>query len=428
MLSAGHIARKESIVERSYESGASLASCPTGPLSEHLGSFVELLAQQHFAASAVYVKTLHAVAFDRWLAKHHVPLADLNEIHIQRFLRRRRRGPIRLKTRRQEERDVKQVLSFLRLRGVCAEALVSSTPAEDLVAAYVLHLHDQQGLASTTIERYAPIAQRFLAQRFGASAVDLRAIVATDIIEFVRSQAARLQPPALKCVVNAMRSFLRYGQYRGSVASELVAAVPAVAIWTSTPPLPRAISAEHARRAIGGCNVATAIGLRDRAILLILAQLGLRAGEIVALRLEDCDWNEGHLRVRGKGGRECLLPMPDDVGRAVAAYLERGRPVSSDRHLFLRSAAPIRGFMHGSDAIGSIVRSALVRAGVDAPHRGSHQFRHALAMRMLQGGASFAEIGEVLRHRSPQTTSIYARVDLDALRPLALPWPGGGAR
>jgi len=119
------------------------------------------------------------------------------------------------------------------------------------------------------------------------------------------------------------------------------------------------------------------------------------------------------------------MPMPDDVGSAIAAYLERGRPVSKDRHLFLRSTAPVCGFMQGSDAIGSVVKYALARAGVDAPHRGSHQFRHALAVRMLRGGASFAEIGEVLRHRSPQTTSIYARVDLDALRPLALPWPGG---
>jgi site-specific recombinase XerD len=222
-----------------------------------------------------------------------------------------------------------------------------------------------------------------------------------------------------------MRSFLRYGQYLGDVAGELVAAVPAVATWATTPALPRAISPEHAQRAIDSCDVGTAIGLRDQAILLILARLGLRANEVITLQLDDCDWERGHVRVRSKGGRECLMSMPDDVGSAIAAYLERGRPVSKDRHLFLRSTAPVCGFMQGSDAIGSVVKYALARAGVDAPHRGSHQFRHALAVRMLRGGASFAEIGEVLRHRSPQTTSIYARVDLDALRPLALPWPGG---
>jgi site-specific recombinase XerD len=222
-----------------------------------------------------------------------------------------------------------------------------------------------------------------------------------------------------------MRSFLRYAQYRGEVDTRLVAAVPIVAAWTTTPPVPKAISPEHAQRAIDSCDPSAAVGLRDRAVLLLLARLGLRAHEIIALRLEDCDWDSGHLRVRGKSGREQLLPMPVDVGVAIAAYLQDGRPESQDRHLFLRSMAPVRGLMPASDAIGTIVRHALQRAQVDAPHRGSHQFRHALAVRMLQGGASLSEIGEVLRHQSPQTTSIYARVDITALRSVALPWPGG---
>jgi len=414
-------------LERSFESAVALVGRTGGPVSEHLGSFVDLLIGQQFVAAVVYVKAMHAVAFDRWLAQHDVDPTELSDAHVQRFLRRRRRhrGPIRPETRRREEYDVLHVLGFLRSRGVCSQALASSTPAEDVVAAFARHLRGLQGLASPTIERYTIVARQFLENHFSAGEIDMRAVVATDIIEFIRGQAAHLRPPGLKCVVTAMRSFLRYGQYRGDVPGELVAAVPAVATWATTPALPRAISPEHAQRAIDSCDLGTAIGLRDRAILLVLARLGLRANEVIALQLGDCDWDRGHVLVRSKGGRECLLPMPADVGGAIAAYLERGRPLSNDRHLFLRSTAPICGFMHGSDAIGSIVKYALARAGVDAPHRGSHQFRHALAVRMLRGGASFAEIGEVLRHRSPQTTSIYARVDIDALRPLALPWPGG---
>lgn len=414
-------------MERSYESAAALVGRATGPASEHLGFFVDQLIRQRFVAAVVYVKALHAVAFDRWLGRHDVTLDKLGEIHIRRYLCRRRRQSraIRPVTRRREQYDVEQLMHFLRSRAICAQVVASTTPAEDLVAAYAAHLRDQHGLAASTIERYTRVAQQFLEERFGAGAIDLRTVVAEDIIEYIRSQVTRLRPPALKCVVNAMRSFLRYGQFRGDVARELIAAVPAVANWTTTPSLPRAISPEHAQRAIDSCDVRTAIGLRDRAIILTLARLGLRAHEVVALQLEDCDWNLGYIRVRSKGGRECLLPMPDEVGRAIAAYLEHSRPVCDDRHLFLRSTAPIRGFLHGSDAIGSIVKYALARAGIEAPHRGSHQFRHALAVRMLRASASFAEIGEVLRHRSPQTTSIYARVDLDALRPLALPWPGG---
>jgi site-specific recombinase XerD len=189
--------------------------------------------------------------------------------------------------------------------------------------------------------------------------------------------------------------------------------------------LPKAISADHAQRALESCDRGTAVSRRDRAVLLLLARLGLRTCEILRLLLDDIDWDQGHVRIRGKGGRQCLLPLPTDVGEAIAAYLQDGRPVSADRHVFLRSHAPIRGLMEGSDAIGSIVRYALRRAKVDAPHRGAHQFRHALAVCLLQRGASLSEIGEVLRHRSPQSTAIYATIDVEALRALALAWPGG---
>jgi len=414
-------------MESSYESVAALVGRAAGPLADHLGPFVASLIEQQYAASVVYIKARHALAFDRWLAKRRVALTDLGEVHIKQYQRRsrRRHRSIRAETRRREWYEVTQVLQFLRGHGVCEAARVDSTPADELAIGFGQYLQRQQGLATTTIKRYRTVAWQFLHERFGRGEVDLRTLRAVDAIEFVQRQAKRIKPPALKCVVNALRSFLRYAQYRGEIAPELVAAVPAVAAWTTTPPLPRAISPEHAQRAIDSCNRRTSLGLRDRAVLLLLARLGLRAHEIIALQLEDCDWDSGCLRVRGKGGRERLLPMPVDAGEAIAAYLERGRPASQDRHLFLRSMAPIRGFMPGSYAIGSIVRYALRRAKVAAPHTGSHQFRHALAVRMLKRGASLAEIGEVLGHRSPQTTSIYARVDISSLRSLALPWPGG---
>jgi integrase/recombinase XerD len=423
----GTSAREENIMERTNASVAALVGRAAGPLASHLGQFVTWLIDQQYTASVIYVKARHAVAFDRWLAKRRVVVTDLGEAHIERYQRRNRHGQrcIRTETRRGETRELTQLLHFLRDRGVCQAAHVETTAAGDLAASYGQHLQHQQGLATATMERYRTVARLFLHERFGRDAVDLRALCADDAIAFVQRQAKRLQPPALKCVVSAMRSFLRYAQYRGEVATALAAAVPTVAAWATTPSLPKAISPEHAQRAIDSCDLSMGIGLRDRAVLLLLARIGLRAHEIIALRLEDCDWECGHLRVRSKSGREQLLPMLADVGAAIATYLQHGRPVSKDRHLFLRSMAPIRGLAPGSDAIGSIVQRALQRAQVDAPHRGSHQFRHALAVRMLQGGASLAEIGEVLRHQSPQTTSIYARVDISALRSLALPWPGG---
>jgi integrase/recombinase XerD len=220
-----------------------------------------------------------------------------------------------------------------------------------------------------------------------------------------------------------LRSFLRYARYQGAVTLDLAAAVPAVANW-SMPSIPRAIGDEQIRQLLASLNRRTAIGRRDYAIVLLLARLGLRANEVAGLELDDIKWETGHVSVRGKRDRRTALPLPADVGGAIAAYVRHGRPASPSRRVFLRSKAPIRGFL-GPCAIGSIIRHALHRAGIAAPTTGAHQFRHALATRMLRHGASLTEIGEILRHRHPQTTAIYAKVDLRALRTLALPWPGG---
>jgi integrase/recombinase XerD len=324
-------------------------------------------------------------------------------------------------TRRRERNHGTQLLQFLRDHGVCPAVHIETTAADDLVAHYRQHLQDQRGLAATTIRRYGTVAGHFLRERFGHGVVDLRAVHAGDVIEFVQRQTKFLQPAGLKAIVTGLRSFLRYAQYRGEVSTSLAAAVPIAAAWTSTPAVPKAISPDHEQQAIDSCDLATEVGLRDRAVLLLLARLGLRAHEIKTY-LKTATGTAAICEC-AKTGREQLLPMPADVGAAIAAYLQRRRPKSKDRHLFLRSTAPIRGLRQG--AIGAIVHYALQRAQVDAPHHGSHQFRHALAVRILQGGASLREIGEVLRHQSPQSTSIYARVDISALRSLAMPWPGG---
>jgi site-specific recombinase XerD len=168
----------------------------------------------------------------------------------------------------------------------------------------------------------------------------------------------------------------------------------------------------------------TAVGRRDYAILLLLARLGLRSGEVAFLELDGIDWKSGQLSIRGKSGQRSDLPLSTEVGKAIAAYLRRGRPPCSSRRVFLRARAPVCGF-RGASGVGSIVRHRLQRAGVDAPTYGAHQFRHGLATEMLRQGASLGEIGELLGHHNPQTTKIYAKVDLDALRTLAMPWPGG---
>jgi integrase/recombinase XerD len=174
------------------------------------------------------------------------------------------------------------------------------------------------------------------------------------------------------------------------------------------------------------CDRSTAKGQRDYAILLLLARLGLRAGEVAALTLDDLDWEAGKLLIRGKGARQDRLPLPHEVGEALAIYLRYGRPPTAVRHVFVRMRAPRRGFINGQ-AVGTIVRRTLVQAGLNAALKGAHLLRHSLATELLRNGASLTEIGEVLRHQHIETTRIYAKVDQDTLRTLALPWPGGDA-
>jgi site-specific recombinase XerD len=274
-----------------------------------------------------------------------------------------------------------------------------------------------------TIVSYVPFIRAFLDDRFGTGPVTLARLSARDVVGFVQRRAPRLHRKRAKVLTTALRSFLRYGHARGDIVQDLAGAVPAVAQWSMTS-IPRAIPATAVQQVLASIDRHTAIGRRDYAILLGLARLGLRAGEIARLELEDLDWAGGQVRVRGKGHHLAVLPLPTEVGAAIAGYLRYGRPPCSSRRVFVRAKAPVRGFV-GAQAIGSLVRHRLARAGVTAPTTGAHQFRHALATQMLRGGATLTEIGEVLRHRSPQTTAIYAKVDLETLRTLALPWPGG---
>jgi site-specific recombinase XerD len=224
-------------------------------------------------------------------------------------------------------------------------------------------------------------------------------------------------------MTTALRSFFRYSRLRGAVKLDLAAAVPVVANW-SMPSIPRAIAPEQVRQLLASIDRRTPMGLRDYAILLVLARLGLRAGEVVSLELEDIDWSAGKLSVRGKRGQRNEMPLPAEVGKAIAAYLRRGRPQSTGRRLFLRIRAPIGGFQ-GTCGVCSIVRHRLQRARITPPTHGAHQFRHGLATEMLRHGASLSEIGALLGHRHPDTTRIYSKVDLKALHTLAQRWPGG---
>ncbi len=400
-----------------------LSRPPEGPLATQIAAFARHARAEGYTRQSRYRRVLLAAGFSQWLGQQAVRLRRVSSEHPKRYLRSRAR---RVQVHNGDAAGLRQFLGFLRQHGVIPAESVSPrrlTPIEREARAFEDYLHNERALTRATCVNYVPFIRDFLTDRFGHGPVALSRLCAGDVVRFVQRQAPKLHLKRAKLLTSAMRSFLRYARYRGEVTLDLAAAVPIVANW-SMPSIPRAIGEDQIRQLLASIDRRTAIGRRDYAIVLLLARLGLRAGEVAFLGLEDIDWAAGHVSIRGKRGQRTALPLPGDVGRAIAAYLRHGRPPSTSRRVFLRGKAPIGGFA-SQGGIGSLIRHALQRAGIQAPTTGAHQFRHALATQMLRHGASLTEIGEVLRHRSPQTTTIYDKVDLKALRTLALPWPGG---
>jgi site-specific recombinase XerD len=396
-----------------------------GPLGRYITLYGDELLAHSFRRKSGRRKLQLAADFTRWLDRKKIVANQVFAKHVGDYLQSRKRSGVGIHLG-----DRAAVIGFLKLlreQRVTKERIPQPpvTPSQKLPREYDLYLQKEQSLSPATRINYVPFIRRFLVSRFACGRVDLSRLRAADVLKFVRRTAGQLKNKRALLMTTALRSFLRFAHYRGEITLDLAACVPSVASW-SLSTLPRSLPPAQVEQVLANVRQrSTAVGRRDHAILLLLARLGLRGGEVGNLVLEDIDWENSRIAICGKGDRVAHLPMPADVGKAIAAYLQNGRPrVLGDRRLFLRVRAPLTGFK-GQGSVGSVVKHALQRAKIDSPRKGSHQFRHTLASTMLQKGSSLSEIGEVLRHRSPDTTAIYAKVDLLSLRSLALPWPGG---
>jgi integrase/recombinase XerD len=290
-----------------------------------------------------------------------------------------------------------------------------------VLAAFAEHLRTARGATATTCRGYTFFVGEFLRNTFGVESVRFERISTQDVIAFVARRAERSKPGTTKMVTTSLRCFLRYLQMQGLCPEHLAEAVPIVAFWKRSR-LPKVLSDDEFKAFLGAFDRHTAIGRRDYAMALCLSLLGLRAVEVAGLSLDDVDWRGGVVCVNGKPRRSSLLPLPATVGRAIVAYLREGRPTTPHRSLFVRHLHPIKPLDRGG--VRSAMRRAFDRTGLTVPSKGSHVLRHTAATRMLQGGASLKDLADVLRHRTLDTTAIYAKVDLPRLCEVALPWPG----
>jgi site-specific recombinase XerD len=397
-----------------------------GPLGPHLRSFAARLAGLGYATFTARSQIEFLGELGQWLAKNTIAVADIDERIVDAFLGERRRHG-RLRTGQSCT-----VRSFIdHLRSVTAIPSRKLETPQTLLAFlerdYERYLMTERGLTRATLIKYLSVVHRFLVDRFGSEELRIRDLVPSDISGFLLRHAHSMSPASAKFVVTAFRSFFRFLLQRGQIEIDLAASVLTVANRRLST-VPKYLTPKQIQAMLDACNHETSTGRRDYSILLLLARLGLRAGEVLALNFQDVDWRAGEITVPGKGLVHDRMPLPVDVGQAVATYLRRDRPCSCEsRRVFIRMKAPRRGFANPS-TVSTIVRRALERAGLEPPLKGAHLLRHSLATEMLRQGGSLAEIGEVLRHRVPNTTEIYAKVDFHGLRPLGLPWPGNGGQ
>jgi integrase/recombinase XerD len=394
----------------------------SGPLSVFAAGFLgELLERGYRPGTAAKLLQLMA-HLSRWMAVRDLEPRDLRRVEIERFVHQRRAsGRVQLAS----ARALVPLLWYLRGLGVvpAAESREAPTPASELLDRYAEYLLVRRGLAGETVRGYCNTARAFLADHEPMTGdLALRGLDVAALNNYLLGRSRRGSIASSKAVVTGLRSLLSFLYLEGLIDRDLAVAVAPVANWRLAS-LVKALDASSVARLLDSCDRGTAVGRRDFAILLLLSRLGLRIGEVATLRLDDLDWRAGELVVCGKGSRQERLPLPVDVGEAIAAWLRHGRPACQSRFVFTRARAPHDG-LHPS-SLTSVVHRACARAGL--PRVGAHRLRHTAATEMLRAGSSLRDVGQVLRHRSSEVTSIYAKVDRRALRAVVRPWPGAAA-
>jgi integrase/recombinase XerD len=391
----------------------------SGPLAPYAAGFESWLASRAYSASAAADRLYQFDQLSRWLGREGLSASELTGEHAVRFAAGRRAAGLKSWT---SPHSVALPLEYLRQLGVAPTSapVISQGPLEELLADYCRYLSVERRLSDHTVfDAYFPAARLFFSGLETPDGLGLDQLSASEVSSFLARECPGRSMSGARDLVCALRSLLRYLHLAGLTEVPLVWAVPSVADLRDRT-LPRGLDPAAVRRLLASCDRRTLTGLRDFAILLLLSRLGLRAGEVAAITLEDLDWRAGLLLVHGKGSREDALPLPVDVGEAIVAYLRR-RPRCECRALFLRVTAPRQELNRCT--VAWVVRAACDRAGL--PRVGAHRLRHTAASQMLQAGASLPEIGQVLRHREAKTTAIYAKVAHRSLGMLARPWPSG---
>jgi site-specific recombinase XerD len=408
----------EQFLNRSW----SIRRLRVGPFRDCVDLYTDRLRKDGYSKHSAAGSMKIIGDFIGWLTDGQFDCSDINEQLAARFLEARVRWhPLRAG----DPAAIRRFILALREAQIIAPALPRALdPADQILEDFRTYLNHRRGLSPRSCDAYVRFTRPFLRALAITRPGHFARLTQADILGYVEQRARDVGAATAVAMCSRLRSFLRYLQVEGLIVNDLAACVPSIRKWRFTG-LPTYLSATQLQQVFQSCDRNTATGRRDYAVLLLLARLGLRAQEVATLTLDEIDWRSGQLCIQGKGRQRATMPLPADVGAALAAYLREGRPVSDSRQIFLRAYSPYVGFP-SAVGIWCIARRALNRAGVSGiSHRGAHVFRHTLASELLRSGATLTEIGQVLRHQHHDTTRIYAKVDLASLRNLSLPWPDG---
>jgi integrase/recombinase XerD len=416
------------MVEKFFKQPATLYRLQSSLLGPHLPALASALDLIGYSTGSIRLHLRAADHFGTWLLEQKIEVYDINDAVVDRYLLGlvRQRSASSPKGRLPHTAlGLRHLVEVLRHReAVKAPVDVGPTIFDEWLARFDRHLDRVVGCEFKSRNNYLRYARRLLYEVFPNDDVDWQKLSASVVTSFVRREAAKLKPSACGQPVTAVRSLIRFLAFEGFVSDGLLGAVPPVLTWRHSA-IPRAISADEVDLVIAACDSESEYGRREKAIVLLLARLGLRASEVIRLRIEDIDWVRGCVLVRaGKTHRERSLPLSQEVGDALAAFLRGARPASTHRELFLRWKAPFRP-LRSSVSICALTQKLLKRAGISVYRPGAHVLRHSLATAMVINGVSFKTVADVLGHQSLATTEIYAKLDLGSLSQVAMPWPGG---
>jgi integrase/recombinase XerD len=405
-----------------FDSPLRIQELRDGPDGHLLEGFAQELCQAGYAEITARRHIRAAEHLIYWTGRKGRTVAALDERMIEEFVQHlnRCRCPRYGRTHRRDLRKgARLFLRYARFADLVTTRVVEEIIVDPaLLVAFCGWMRQQRGTCDATLYNYS-LHVRDLLKSLGE---DPARFNAQSLRQFVLDTSQRCGWAAAKKCTTAIRMFLRFLIADGKCAAGLDSSIPVLAHWRLSS-LPRYLQSDEVERVIASCDPATPMGKRDRAILLLLARLGLRAGDIVHLGLGDVDWKEAGICVSGKGRRQTLMPLTQEIGDVIASYIKDGRPQTTVDTLFVRSRAPFRALANHC-AISMIVARAMRRAGVTCPSRGAaHVLRHSVASSMLRQGSSLQEIAAVLRHRSIATTEIYAKVDVVTLRQIVQPWP-----